>query len=97
MKISVDDKELFTLSEIQKKVILNDIREEEFKSDMQRRLRYALMNKYEKCFERLKEEWEPILIQDGLKYIPTNKEEFAELVFKHSKYKNRSQRELDLL
>ena len=62
MKISVDDKELFTLSEIQKKVILNDIREEEFKSDMQRRLRYALMNKYEKCFERLKEEWEPILI-----------------------------------
>ena len=93
MKISVDGKELFTLSETQKKVIMNDILEEVFEEDMKRRLKWILIDeKYQKCFKRLKEEWEPKL---KLKYpsIPTDDEALAELIFSQPGYKNRSKRE----
>lgn len=96
MKISVDDQELFRLSETQKKVIKNDISEEIFDEDMKRRLQYILTHKYERCFERLKKEWEPKLKASGIKMIPTDNDEFAQLVFSHESYKNRSQREADV-
>jgi hypothetical protein len=93
MKVSVNDVELFKLSETQKKVIKNDILSEEFDQDMCRRLQYILMHKYERCFERLKKEWEPKLAASGVKSIPTDKDELAELIFSHPQYKNRTQRE----
>lgn len=92
MKISVDDKELFTLSETQKRVIKNDIPSEIFEEDMCRRLQYILMHKYEQCYKRLKQEWEPKLAASGARSIPTNPDEFAEMVFAHPEYKNRSAR-----
>ena len=93
MKISVDDKDLFTLSETQKRVIKNDIHEDEFEVDMKRRLQYILMHKYDRCFERLKKEWEPKLAASGARSIPTDKDEFAQLVFAHPEYKDRKNRE----
>jgi len=95
MKISVNDQELFKLSETQKKVIKNEIHEEVFDDDMKRRLQYVLTHKYERCFERLKKEWEPRLKERGIEMIPASEEKFAELVFSQSDYKNRSQREKD--
>ena len=93
MRVSVDGKDLFELSDIQKKVIMNDIHENIFDEDMKRRLQYILMHKYEQCFRRLKEEWEPRLAASGAKSIPCDCDEFAKLVFSHPEYKNRSQRE----
>lgn len=93
MKISVDGRDLFTLSETQKKVIRDEVQDEIFESDMKRRLQYILTHKYEQCFKRLKEEWEPKLRANGVKMIPTDPDEFAELVFAQPNYKNRSQRE----
>lgn len=93
MKISVDDQELFRLSETQKKVIKNDIPEEIFDDDMKRRLQYILTHKYERCFERLKAEWEPKLRASGIAMIPTDPDSFAELIFSQPAYKNRSDRE----
>ena len=93
MKISVDDEELFTLSETQKKVIQNDIFLESFEADMHRRLKYVLMHKYGQCFKRLKSEWEPRLKANGVRNIPLDDEEFAQLVFSQPNYKNRSQRD----
>lgn len=93
MKISVDGKELFTLSETQKKVIQNDIDSSIFEEDMKRRLQYILTHKYEQCYKRLKEEWEPKLKANGVKAIPLDDQDFAELVFQQPQYKNRSQRE----
>ena len=93
MKISVDNQELFTLSETQKKVIKNDIHEDEFDADMKRRLEYILMHKYERCFERLKKEWEPKLKAKGVTMIPTDNDAFAQLVFSQQEYKGRKQRE----
>lgn len=94
MKISVDDQELFSLSDIQKKVIKNDIKEEIFEDDMKRRIQYILMHKYEQCFKRLKEEWEPKLAASGIESIPTNPDSFAQLVFSQQDYKSRSAREI---
>jgi hypothetical protein len=93
MKISVDDQELYTLSETQKKVIKNDIHSDIFDEDMKRRLHWVLNHKYERCHERLKAEWEPKLIENGVQSIPLDKEAFAELVFSQPNYKNRSERE----
>lgn len=96
MKISVNDEELFTLSETQKKVIENEIPSEVFDEDMKRRLNYILMHKYERCFERLKCEWDGRLPTLGVSMIPTNRDAYAELVFSRPEYKNRSQRDADL-
>jgi len=93
MKISVNDQELFTLSETQKKVIQNDVPLEIFESDMKRRLQWILTHKYDECFDALKKEWDQKLIDNGLKMIPTDPDAYAELVFKQPNYMNRSARE----
>ncbi len=93
MKISVNDEHLFTISEVQKAVIANDIQEEILEEDLKRRVAYVITHKYEQCFERLKKEWEPKLAALGVESIPTNKDAFAQLVFSQPSYKNRSQRD----
>ncbi len=93
MKISINDIELFRLSEIQKSVIANDIPREILEEDLKRRLQYVVNHKYEQCFDRLKKEWEPKLAAAGIESIPTNKDAFAALVFSRPEYKSRSQRE----
>jgi hypothetical protein len=93
MKFKVDNEELLELSETQKKVIMNDIMSEEFEADMKRRVVHIVNEKYNNCFKRLKEEWEPRLNQAGVKSIPLDNDEFAKLVFSQPDYMNRSQRE----
>lgn len=92
MKISVDDKELFTLSQVQKDVIKHDVPEEIFDEDMKRRLQYILLHKYKQCFTRLKKEWDEKLRQNGISMIPTDPDAYAQLVFTQPNYKNRSGR-----
>jgi hypothetical protein len=92
MKISVDGVELFELSEVQKKVIKNDIHEDEFESDMKRRLQHILIHKYERSFERLKTEWIPKLSK-RYPSIPTDSDSLAKLIFSQSDYLDRKNRE----
>ncbi len=94
MKISVNDQELFTLNETQKKVICNDIHMDELDADMKRRLNWILMHKYEQCFERLKAEWDAKLAERGIEMIPTNKDAYAQLVFAQPDYQCRKTREI---
>lgn len=96
MKIKVDDKIVLELNKTQKKVICNEILEETFQEDMERRVNYILSHKYERCFERLKREWEPKL-KGRVPSIPLDKDDFAELIFSQPDYKNRTQRELENL
>lgn len=93
MKISVNDQELFTLSETQKKVICNDIPVEMLDEDLKRRLNYILMHKYERCFERLKQEWDQKLKDNGVAMMPTDPDAYAELVFKQPNYQDRAARD----
>ena len=95
MKIKVDDKEVLELNETQKKCIMNDIPLLEFTQDMERRVCYVIQHKYDQCFKRLKEEWEPKLTEKGFKSVPTDKDEFAQLVFAQQDYKDRASRELE--
>ncbi len=92
MKISVNDQELFTLSETQKKVICHEISDDIFEDDMKRRLQWVLMHKYENCFNDLKKEWMPKLAE-RMDAVPTNPDKFAELVFAQEDYKCRKQRD----
>jgi hypothetical protein len=94
MKISVNDTELFTLTETQKSVIKNDIDADIFDEDMKRRLQYILMHKYERCFARLKTEWDKKLIENGVQSVPTDPDAYAQLVFSQPNYKDRKAREL---
>ena len=92
MKISVNDQELFTLSDMQCKVICNDIPKDIFEEDMKRRLNYILQHKYERCLERLKAEWMPKLAS-RIDAIPTNDEKFVELVLAQPDYMCRKTRD----
>ena len=94
MKISVDDKELYTLSTTQKNVIKNDINSDDFDADMKRRLNWVLTHKYEQCFKRLKNEWDAKLPALGVSSIPTDPDAYAELIFARPEYKSRKDREL---
>jgi len=91
MKIQVGGKDVFEINETKKKVICNDIPNELFQEDMERRARYIFEHKYEQCMERLKKEWEPKLAQRAGS-IPTDKDALAELIFSQPDYKNRSAR-----
>lgn len=92
MKVQVNNEDLFELSEVQKKVIKNDIHADEFESDMKRRLQYVLMHKYEQCFNHLKAEWDEKL-KTRLDLVPTNPDKYAELVFSQPDYQCRKMRE----
>ena len=93
MKIKVNDTELFELTDMQKKVLQNDIPKEIFEEDVKRRLFYIINHKYEQCFKRLKNEWEPKLAAKGVASIPTDKDAFAQLVFDQPEYEDRSKRD----
>lgn len=92
MKFQVNNKEVFELNATKQKVIQNDIPSEIFQEDMERRVRWVAEHKYERCLQRLKQEWEPKLAKTHAS-IPTDPDALAELIFAHPDYLSRSQRE----
>ena len=93
MKILVNDKELFTLSDTQKQVIKDNVHEDIFDADMERRLQWVLMHKYEQCFAALKQEWDPKLAKNGVTMMPTDPDAYAQLVFAQPNYQDRAMRD----
>lgn len=93
MKIKVDDKEILNINSTKLKVLSDEIPNEILQEDCCRRLNWVLMHKYETCFEKLKKEWEPKLKSKGIRAIPLDEDEFAELVFSQPDYKDRSARD----
>lgn len=93
MKIYLDNELVCEISQTKMNVIKNDIHEEIFDEDMKRRIQHVILHKYEQCFKRLKEDWEPKIKELGVSMIPTDNDAFAELIFSLKEYKSRSQRE----
>lgn len=93
MKISVDNVELFTLTDVQKKVIMDYIPQSIFEHDMKRRLHWVLNHLYEVAFQKLKERNEPLLLQNGVESMPTDPDKFAQLVFEQPNYQDREARD----
>jgi hypothetical protein len=92
MKISVNDEVLFTLTETQKQVIQNDVHGDIFDEDMKRRLQWVLTHKYEQCYKRLKDEWEPKL-RSRINAQPTDPDLFAQLIFSQPDYRDRKRKD----
>lgn len=93
MKVKYNEKEILSLNETKRKVLLNDLPEEGFDADIERRLVWVLTHKHEQCMKRLRDEWLPKLKANGVQEAPLDDDAFAELVFRQPNYKNRSQRE----
>jgi len=93
MKISVDDTELFSLTDRQKAVIKNEISDDIFEDDMKRRLQWVLTHKYDVCLEKLKQEWLPIL-KTRVPSIPTSDDALIDLIFSQIDYHDRTARDL---
>jgi len=94
MKISVNDQELYTLSDVKKQVICNDISLDVLDQDLKRRLEWVLMHKYEQCMKKLRNQWMPKL-KGRVESIPLDDDAFAQLIFSQSDYKDRKARDLE--
>lgn len=80
MKITFNDKDLITLSEIQKKVIQNDIPSEIFESDMHRRIRWCAEHPRDQCYDRNKKSWVESLKDFGISSAPVDKMSLFEAI-----------------
>lgn len=72
MKICINDVDILELSEIQKKVIKNDIDDDLFFSDMIRRMKWSIEHIVENICENRNEFWRKEFEIKGLKDIPTD-------------------------
>lgn len=95
MRITIDNKDLFELTPIQKRVIKHYIDEDVFEEDMKRRVKWILTHLYEQAFKKLKEEWDDKLLANNVNMIPTKPDLYAQLVFNQPNYKSRKQRDLE--
>lgn len=93
LSVSVDGKEHFRITKTQKKILKHAKKSpDDFVKDQ---MAWILSHKYERCMERLRNEWEQKLADRGINQIPLDDDAFAQLVFSQSDYKNRSQREAE--
>jgi len=95
MKISVNDHVILELNETQLGVLGDEISKMKLEEDLKRRIKWVLTHKYENCFARLKKEWEPKLVANGITSFPADKDEFAQLVFSQEDYKDEDKRVQD--
>lgn len=95
MKISVDDQEVFSLSETQKAVIKSDVPHDLFEADMKRRLEWVLVHKYEHCLANLKKEWEPRL-KERYEMLPSGDDALAKLICSQPDYKDGYAKRLEI-
>lgn len=92
MKFYCNDELFFEINSTKEKVFKYEILEDAFEEDIKRRMRWIIEQKYKECFSLLRREWEPKLKANGVKMIPLDEDEFAELVFSQPNYKSGSQR-----
>ena len=97
MKIYLNDFEVLTLTQAQLDVLANEIPVTFLEDDLKRRLNWVLTAKYEDCYKNLFDEWLPKLIANGVTSIPTNQDDFANLVFAQPTYRDRAMRDTEAL
>jgi hypothetical protein len=83
MKITINGKKVCELSEIQKKVIQNDIHTEIFEADMIRRLNWTIEHPCQRCYDRFKKSWYETIKNNGAKSACTEKMALAAEFFKY--------------
>ena len=92
MKVSVDDQEIFTVSDVWKEVMCHDLHRDQLEEEVKRRLFWIIETKFQGCFERLYREWEEKL-KERYESIPTNIDALAQLILSQPDYLCRKGRE----
>lgn len=97
MKISVDDVELYSLSDMQMNVLKHKINSDFIDADLKQRLQWVLTHVYEQAFKAMKQEWDSKLVANGVESIPTEPDAYAQLVFSQPNYKDRKTRDAEVV
>lgn len=80
-----------SISDVDQKVLLNDL------VDIEKWVNDAIAGKIDNCFSRMRSDWVQRLMNDPsfTDPIPSNRDDFVNLVTSLPEYKNRVQREAD--
>jgi LPS O-antigen subunit length determinant protein (WzzB/FepE family) len=92
MKITLDDVDLYTVSDVQQKIIQNDVNTDRFEATIKNQLQGVLKSQYDLSFRNLKQKWDPILAQ-RVTSVPTDPTAYAALVFQQPDYLDRKGRD----
>lgn len=90
MKCTLNDKQIFELSESQLNVLKHCIPEDQLEDHIKTVILYVLKHKLTECAGKLFEEWKPKLIAEGVQQIPISDADFADVIFRHPNYERRS-------
>ena len=83
MKITLNDEEVLTLSELQKKVIKDEIQDNLFENDMKRRLQWVIEHPCFQYIEENAERYNILLKSKNVTSKPLNPFELAKKVFEY--------------
>lgn len=95
MKISIDDIEILTISEDDKKILAYAISEKELLNDIKERIISLIGSKIGGALEDLKREWVKggNLSSLGFISIPIDDKQLAQFIFAQPSYKDRKQKD----
>lgn len=92
MKISINDQEVFTLTEIQKQVIANDIPLDALEDDLKRRVVWRVDKNMNILCRIFIAEWLPKLKEAGMQNKPKTMDDLITAVKAHIDYKDMDKR-----
>ena len=84
-----------TLTDLQQKILSNDLYNDTDNAGIDEWLDGAITGKLNNCWKRMQQEWTTKLMNDDsfTDAIPSNQEEFVNLVLSQSSYQTRKQRD----
>ena len=84
-----------TLTDLQQKILSNDLYNDTDNAGIDTWIQGAIDGKLNNCWKRMQQEWTTKLMNDEsfTDSIPSNQEEFVNLVLSQSSYQNRKQRD----
>lgn len=84
-----------TLTDLQQKILSNDLYNDTDNAGLDAWIQGAVDGKINNCWKRMQQEWTTKLMNDDsfTDSIPSNQEEFVNLVLSQSSYQNRKQRD----
>jgi len=83
MKCTLNNKEIFDLSDSQINVLKHCIPEEQLEDHLKAVILYVVKHKLVECAGKLFEEWKPKLIAEGVKEIPISAYDVLFLIISH--------------
>lgn len=96
MKIQIDGKDFFEISDYQYRVMCNEVNEKLFYYEIETLIKFTLDNRFNECYKNLMNEWMPKL-SERMDSVPTNPEKLVDLIISQKDYQSRKMRDLLLI